>query len=103
MNQLYRFYTENIWNMLLFIVSMIISLFVTILSIFFIQAYTSNVWILRVVCGVIFSVLPSICCILPNLQYAKLGNNKSFRFIFATITTNLSILVSGFLLSLLFM
>ena len=103
MKQLYRFYTENIWNMLLFIVSMAISLFVTILSIFFIQAYTSNVWILRAVCGIIFSILPSIYCVFPNLQYAKLGRNKRYTFILSTITTNLSILVSGLLLSLLFM
>jgi len=101
--QLYRFYTENLWNLLLFIVSMVISLFVTILAIFFIQAYTSNVWILRAVCGVIFSIFPSICCVVPNLKYAKLGVNKSSRFIIATMTTNLFILVSGLLLSLLFM
>ena len=103
MKELYRFYSENIWSVLLFIVSIGISLFITILSIFFIQAYTSNVWILRAVCGVIFSILPSICCVLPNLNYAKLGENKIFTFIVATITTNLFILVSGFLLSLLFM
>jgi len=103
MRLLYRFYTENIWNMLLFIVSMFISLFVTILSIFFIQAYTSNVWKLRAICGVIFSILPSICCILPNFKYAKLGDNKILTFILASITTNLFILASGFLLSLLFM
>ena len=103
MKQLYSFYTENIWNMLLFIVSMGISLFITIMSIFFIQAYTSDVWILRAVCGVIFSILPSICCVVPNWHYAKLGRNKIGRFILATITTNLSIIVSGFLLSLLIM
>ena len=103
MKHLYRFYTENIWNMLLFIVSMVISLFVTILSIFFIQSYTSNVWILRALCGITFSILPSLCCVLPNLKYAKLSYNKVSTFILATITTTLCILVIGLLLSLLFM
>jgi len=99
MKRLFEFYKSTKWFYIV-LVMFLPSLTIGAISGFFMSYYTQNIWELRILISLIFSILPFICCIIPNVKYSKLFENRFLMYTKVSIITYLLIFMVGFILSL---
>lgn len=98
--ELLKAYKSNILFCIILIIAMCISITIGAISMFFISYYTRNIWLSRLSCALIFSMLPFICCSIFNLKYSKRFVNRLSIFLKASILSYFPIFVLGIIMSL---
>jgi len=98
--ELFKAYKRNILFFIILIISICISITIGAISMFFISFYVQNIWLSRLSCALIFSILPFICCSIFNIKYSKQFGNKFLTFLKVSIFSYSPIFALGFIISL---
>jgi hypothetical protein len=97
---LFKFYKKNVLFCIILFISICISITISTTAMFFISFYTQNIWLLRLSCALIFSILPFICCSIFNIGYSRQFEYRLLTFLKASIFSYFPIFVLGFIISL---